>query len=91
MQIDPQVNNGVYNGYRFSLTGCQGRPAGSFQILAEPAVVAPNAKAYCVDATQNLRASEDGRGATCLAMGKPVVPEGGEGNGFYTPLATSSR
>jgi hypothetical protein len=69
MGVDPQVNNGIYNGYRFALAGCAGKPAGSYQITAEP-VAGNGAKAFCTDATQNLRSSEDGRGATCLASGR---------------------
>jgi hypothetical protein len=92
MQVDPQVNNGLYKGYRFSLTGCQGRPAGSFQIFAEPAVATPNAKAYCVDATQNLRASDDGRGATCLSVGNPISPAASQGESrFYTAADDSKK
>ena len=91
LQIDPQVNNGIYNGYKFSLAGCQGKPAGSFQILAEPALSTPKGKAYCIDATQNLRVSDDGHGATCVAAGTAVNPAASsEGNmGFYTPLVSA--
>lgn len=67
--VDPQVSTGIYKGYRISLSGCQGKPAGSFQISLEP-VSGGGGKAYCIDATQNVRASDDGRGATCLTSGK---------------------
>jgi hypothetical protein len=72
--VDPQVITGTYNGYRFALKGCEGKPAGSFQLTAEPVVPTPGAEAFCTDATQNLRTSQDGRGATCLTAGK--VPDG---------------
>jgi hypothetical protein len=72
--VDPQVGTGTYNGYRFALKGCEGKPAGSFQLTAEPVVPTPGAEAFCTDATQNLRTSQDGRGATCLTAGK--VPDG---------------
>jgi hypothetical protein len=70
--LDSQIFTGLYKGYRISVTGCQGRPAGSFQIVVEPVSAAAGVKAYCVDATQNVRASDDGRGATCLASGALV-------------------
>jgi hypothetical protein len=77
--IDPQVSAGIYKGYRISVSGCQGKPAGSFQISLEP-VSGGGGKAYCIDATQNVRVSDDGRGATCLTSGKlenqeSIVPD----------------
>ncbi len=59
-----------YYGYRFTLSNCEGKPAGSFRITAEPMVPLANAKAFCVNATQNVRSSDDGRGATCITSGK---------------------
>jgi hypothetical protein len=71
--VDPAIANGVFSGYKFALSGCQGTPAGSFQLTAEPAAVAPGVKAFCTDATHNIRFSEDGRAATCLVSGKSAV------------------
>jgi hypothetical protein len=70
---------GTANGFRFAIAGCQGKPAGSYQITAEPA--SPNAtpKAFCMDATQIIRTADDGRGATCLAAGRPVSAHESEG------------
>ena len=59
---------GSFRGYRINLTGCQGRPSGSFQITAEP--ITPAGKAYCTDATHNIRVSDDGRASTCLLAGR---------------------
>jgi hypothetical protein len=70
MGVDRQVSTGVYNGYRFNLSGCEGKPAGSFQITAEPVGATAGAKAFCTDATHNVRFSEDGKGASCLSFGK---------------------
>src|SRR5262249_51721476 len=54
MGFEQPLASGIYKGYKLSLTGCQGRPAGSFQITAEP--VQGNAgKAFCTDATKNVR------------------------------------
>lgn len=67
--LDPQIASGSYKTYKIALTGCQGKPAGSFQIVVEP-MPGKGGKAYCTDATQNVRASDDGRGATCLNSGR---------------------
>ncbi len=66
--IDPDFAKGVYNGYRFALSGCERRPASVFHVVAEPVV--GHGKAYCNDNANNIRASEDGRGLTCLTSGK---------------------
>ncbi|HLJ29686.1 MAG TPA: hypothetical protein VKY85_23465 [Candidatus Angelobacter sp.] len=69
--LDRQISGGIYKGYKVNLTGCQGKPAGSFQITIEPVSPGSGGKAYCIDATQNVRASDDGRAATCIAAGTP--------------------
>jgi hypothetical protein len=66
--MDAEFAGGFYNGYRFTLTGCEHAPARIFRVIAEP--VAGHGKAYCSDNTNNLRAADDGRGTTCLAAGK---------------------
>jgi hypothetical protein len=68
--LDPQLASGSYMGYKWSVSGCEGKPAGSFQIVAEPITQGRGAKAVCTDATGNVRMSEDGRGSTCLTSGK---------------------
>ena len=86
-----QISSGNYNGYKISLTGCQGRPAGSFQITVEP-TPGKGGKAYCTDATHNIRVSDDGRGTTCLNAGKPE-PAGEEGDAvgfsYVTPQSAT--
>ncbi len=62
------IGGGIYNGYRFTLAGCDRKPSRAFRVVAEP--VAGKGKAYCSDHTNNLRASDDGRGVTCLMSGK---------------------
>jgi hypothetical protein len=91
MGIDQQVNSGTYNGYHFALSGCEGKPAGSFQITAEPLPASKSGKAFCTDATQNLRISDDGRGATCLASGKAQVQAGEEGQVGLHVVYTDSK
>ncbi|HEY2911880.1 MAG TPA: hypothetical protein VGK21_00845 [Candidatus Angelobacter sp.] len=70
--LDPQLSSGTYMGYKWSVSGCEGKPAGSFQVIAEPIAQVRGAIAICTDATGNLRTAEDGHGSTCLASGKPA-------------------
>ncbi|HKF19966.1 MAG TPA: hypothetical protein VKE93_00280 [Candidatus Angelobacter sp.] len=95
MGVDQQVVSGVYNGYRFALSGCEGKPAGSFQISAEPLVPKPGMKAFCTDATQNLRTEETGRAPACLVSGKVENNQTGEGGSVdwtsYTPSSDRKK
>ena len=68
--MEQQLSSGMNQGYKLSLSGCQGKPAGSFQIVAEPIAHGNGGKAFCTDATRNVRVSDDGRGSTCLAFGR---------------------
>ena len=68
--IDPEFADGTYNGYKFTLSGCTGKPVKAFKVTAEP--LNGSGRAYCSDASLELRASEDGRGSSCLAAGKLV-------------------
>ncbi|HKD83085.1 MAG TPA: hypothetical protein VKH81_25575 [Candidatus Angelobacter sp.] len=66
--MDAEFAGGTYNGYRFTLSGCERKPARTFRVTAEP--VAGKGAAYCSDHTSSLRSSDDGRGVTCLVAGK---------------------
>lgn len=68
--MDAEFANGIYNGYKFSLVGCAGNPAGSFHVIAEP--LSGTGRAYCSDTTRDLHASDDGNGQHCVTSGKIV-------------------
>ena len=69
--LDPRIFSGEpYRGYKFSLSGCQDKPSGSFRLIAEPVSPATGTKAYCTDATHNVRSSTDGLGSSCISSGK---------------------
>lgn len=71
--LDPRIFSGEpYHGYKFSLSGCQDKPSGSFRLIAEPASPSAGTKAYCTDATHNVRSSADGLGSSCISSGKPA-------------------
>jgi len=74
LYLDPRIFTGEpFHGYKFTLSGCQDKPSGSFHLVAEPVVLAAGAKAYCTDATNNVRSSDDGLGSSCLTSGKMTV------------------
>ena len=82
MGVDQQVSSGTYNGNRIGLSGCEGKPAGSYQIFVEPISAGPGNKAFCSDATQNVRVLDGGSGANCLAFGKVQSSSDWGGVGF---------
>jgi len=78
LNLDPRIFSGEpYYGYKFSLSGCQDKPSGSFHLVAEPVSPTGKAKAFCTDATNNVRSSDDGLGSSCLASDK-LEPSGAE-------------
>jgi hypothetical protein len=89
MGIDGQVNTGTYYGYRFSLSGCEGKPAGSYQLLAEPLSHGKGSKTYCSDATQNVRELESG--GSCFAFGKVVQSGADEGSTGFVFATTEAK
>lgn len=68
--LDPQIATGAANGYRYSISGCETKPAEIFHLTAEPVAQGGGAKAYCTNATHILRVADDGRGSTCLSSGR---------------------
>lgn len=69
--MPPEFSRGVYNGYRYNLSGCGSRPSATFSVTAEP--MAGSGKAYCSDPTHTLRVSQDARAASCLESGTPTL------------------
>lgn len=90
--VDQQAITGTYNGFRIGLTGCEGKPAGSYQIFVEPISAGAGSKAFCSDATQNVRVLEGGSGANCLAFGKMQASsdEGGSGVFIGAPMTPAT-
>jgi len=66
---DSQLAGGKKNGYRFDISACD---ATHYRILAEPEAPDTGQRAFCSDESGTLRASADGRGATCLASGEVI-------------------
>ncbi len=72
MLISSSLASGKKYGYEFNLSGCTGSPATSFQLTAVPRSSNFGQRAFCTDKTGTIRASVDGKAATCLAGGTPV-------------------
>jgi len=90
--LDPRIFSGEpYHGYKFSLSGCQDKPSGSFRLIAEPVAPAAGAKAYCTDATNNVRSSNDGLGSSCISSGKLASFSAEEGNVGWDPIHLTSK
>ena len=93
-QIDQRIFNGeVFQGYKFSLSGCQGKPSETFHLIAEPVSLGADAKAFCTDATHNVRTTDDGRGSTCLTSGKVYKPNSSVGvvTGVFPANSTGKK
>lgn len=78
--LESRISTDNYKGYKITFSGCQGKPAGSFQVAIEPAP-GKGEKAYCTDATGNIRVSDDGRASTCLTSGRVEQTESATGVG----------
>lgn len=89
--LNQQIAGGTYGAYKLNLTGCQGKPAGSFQITLEPNSPGSGGKAFCIDATLNVRVSDDGRGATCLTSGRLEKAEADQGEAIGWDPAPAVR
>ncbi len=66
---DSQLASGKKNGYVFAISGCD---ATHYQLVAEPAVPGSGQRAFCSDESGTVRASADGKAATCLSSGEVV-------------------
>ncbi len=90
--LDARIFSGEpYRGYKFALSGCQGKPSGSFHLVAEPVSPGAGLKAYCTDATHNVRTSDDGRGSSCLISGKSPRMDGEEGSAGFAVVAPATK
>jgi type IV pilus assembly protein PilA len=72
MLIDPRLAAGKKNGYVFALSGCNGSPAARYTITAVPADPGSGRRAFCSDESAPIRFSPDGKGESCLTMGRPL-------------------
>ena len=60
------------NGYRFTLSGCEGKPAKSYRLTAAPIDPDSDMKTFCVDETGTLKSAEAADSSSCFSDGKIV-------------------
>ena len=66
---DPELAKGSKFGYNFVISSCD---AAHYKMVAEPAIVDSEQRAFCSDETGEIRAASDGKAMTCLSTGEVV-------------------
>ena len=66
---DSQLAGGKKNGYSFAISGCD---TSHYRVVAEPSTPDSGQRAFCSDESGTVRASADGKAATCLVSGEVV-------------------
>lgn len=61
------------NGYRFSMTGCSGKPATKYRLTAIPIDPDSEMKAFCLDQSGTLKSIAASDSSTCFSQGKIVT------------------
>ncbi len=61
-----------FSGYRFSLTGCNGKPATKYRLTASPIDPDSEMKTFCADESGTLKAAEATDSSSCFSQGKPL-------------------
>lgn len=58
------------NGYRFTLTGCEGAPASKYRLTAVPLDQDAEMKTFCVDESRKLRSLPADKKSNCFSQGE---------------------
>jgi TonB family protein len=66
---DAQLASGKKNGYTFAISECN---TSRYRVVAEPEAPGLGQRAFCSDESSTVRASADGKAATCLVSGEVV-------------------
>jgi hypothetical protein len=66
----------LWNGYRFTLTGCDGSPVSHYVVTAAPADPDPDpdTKTFCADDSGTIKFTKGGRASSCMSNGEPLNP-----------------
>jgi TonB family protein len=84
---DSQLASGKKNGYLFTISGCD---TSHYRVAAEPAAPNSSQRAFCSDETGTVRASADGKAATCMTSGEIVEQQVPTLGGFRAAPQNSS-
>jgi hypothetical protein len=69
---DPSQANNESNGYRFTLSGCNGNPASTYRIIAEPVDLDSEMKTFCADQSGTVKSLAGGAASGCFSHGNVV-------------------
>ena len=61
------------NGYRFSLSGCGGKPATKYRLMAIPIDPDSEMRAFCLDQSGTLKSAAASDSSTCFSQGKILI------------------
>ena len=59
-----------FNGYRIILSGCSGKPAAKYRLMALPVEQESEMKAFCADQSGSVKSIPNDDNASCLSQGK---------------------
>jgi hypothetical protein len=64
----------LWNGYRFTLSGCEGSPASKFVLTAAPTNpdASSEAKTFCTDESSVIKFVTGGKASSCMSNGQPL-------------------
>jgi len=66
----PGLDNEERNGYRFSLSGCEGAPASKYRLMAVPVDPESTMEVFCADETGTVKFVALDEKASCFSDGK---------------------
>jgi len=61
------------NGYRFTLSGCSGKPATKYRVSAIPIDAESEMKAFCADQSGSVKSIPSSDSTSCLSQGKVLT------------------
>jgi len=70
--VSAPLAKGESNGYRFSLSGCEGKPATAYRLTASPVDADSEMKTFCVDESGTLKSAEATDSSSCFSDGKVI-------------------
>ena len=70
--FDPGQGNEDSNGYRFTLSGCDGHPASKYRLLATPSDPDASTKTFCADESGAVKSLAEGSPSSCFSRGQSI-------------------
>lgn len=61
-----------WQGYRFTLAGCEGKPASKYRVTAEPIDAESGMKAFCSDESGPIKSISSRKSSSCFSRGQVV-------------------